>query len=94
MPDVRDNTEKSRFEIDVDGKVAGFAEYERRRDGEIVFTHTEMDDAYEGQGLAAKLARGALDMVRTSGDKVVAECAFIAGWIERHDDYKDLLAAS
>jgi len=91
MPDVRDNTEASQFEIVVDGDVAGFVQY--RRDGDVVdMVHTEIGDAYEGQGLGGKLARGALDIVRAAGAKVVPSCPFIKGWIDKHEDYQDLLA--
>jgi predicted GNAT family acetyltransferase len=91
MPEVRDNTESNRFEIVVDGEVAGFVEYQR--DGGVVdMVHTEIGDAYEGQGLGGKLARGALDLVRSAGGTVVPSCPFIKGWIDKHEDYQDLLA--
>ena len=93
MPDVRDNPEQHRFEIVADdGKVAGFVQYQRRGDGVIDLVHTEIDDAYEGQGLGGKLARGTLDLVRSRGEHVVASCPFINGWIEKHPDYEDLVA--
>ena len=92
MATVVDNPDLSRFEIHVDGQVAGFTEY-RQQPGVVDFVHTEVDDAYEGQGLGGQLARGALDQVRASGRKVVATCPFIKGWIAKHDDYQDLLAA-
>ncbi len=92
MADVVRNAEQSRFEIHVDGAVAGFTQY-RARDGVIDFVHTEIDDAYEGQGLGGQLARGALDAVRAEGRTVIATCPFIKGWIEEHEDYQDLLAA-
>ena len=60
--------------------------------GVIDFVHTEIDDAYEGQGLGGQLARGALDDVRANGQKVIATCPFIKGWIAKHEDYQDLLA--
>jgi predicted GNAT family acetyltransferase len=56
------------------------------------FVHTEIDDAYEGHGLGGKLARGAMDAVRDAGQKVIATCPFIKGWIAKHPDYADLLA--
>ncbi|WP_033341842.1 GNAT family N-acetyltransferase [Catenuloplanes japonicus] len=87
--EVRDNTD--RFEIVVDDKVAGFAAY-RVRDDAIVFTHTEVDPAFEGQGLGSKLAAGALDAVRARGGAVVPRCAFIKSYIDRHPEYQDLLA--
>jgi uncharacterized protein len=87
---VQDNPARRRFEILVDGRPAGFAAYQVRSDA-IVFTHTEVDDEYEGKGVGSKLAKGALDQLRERGDKVVAQCEFIAAWIDKHPDYKDLL---
>ena len=83
---VTHHPEKSRYEAHVDGALAGFAAY-RIAHGHQVFTHTEVDDAFEGQGV------GALDDVRARGEHdVVATCPFIAAWIERHPDYQDLVA--
>jgi predicted GNAT family acetyltransferase len=90
-PTVIDNPSASRFEIIVDGQVAGFAEY-RRRQGAIEFTHTVIEDAYEGQGLGSRLVRGALDDARREGLQVVATCPFVKDYIERHPQYADLLA--
>ena len=92
-PTVTDNPAASRYEIHVEGSRAGLAHYRDGGDGTLVFDHTEVDDAYEGQGLGGRLARGALDDVRARGLKVVAECPFIRRWIHEHDDYRDLLAA-
>jgi predicted GNAT family acetyltransferase len=91
-PSVRDNREDNQFEIVVDGEVAGFAQYRRGDGGVIDMTHTEIGGAYEGQGLGGKLARGALDLVRGEGAKVVPSCEFIKGWIEKHEDYQDLVS--
>jgi hypothetical protein len=89
---VVQSAERSRYEAYVDGELAGFAVYELRP-GVIDFLHTEVDDAFEGHGVGSTLAREALDDVRRDGSrKVVATCPFISSWIERHDDYKDLLA--
>ena len=90
-PSVTDNPDRHRFEIVVDGAVAGFAAY-RTRENAIVFTHTEIDPAYEGQGLGSRLARGALDTVRERGVRVYAQCPFIAGYIDKHPEYQNLLA--
>ncbi|UPK75642.1 N-acetyltransferase [Nocardioidaceae bacterium SCSIO 66511] len=88
---VADATERSRFEITVDGSVAGFAEY--RLDGDVItFTHTEVADEYAGQGLAGALVRAALDDVRTRGLSVRAQCPYVAAYIKRHPEYADLLA--
>ena len=88
------NQERDRYEAFVGDELAGFAEY-RLRDGIIEFTHTEVDDAFEGHGVGSTLARDALDDVRRDGSRrVVASCPFIKEWIEHHPDYEDLLEAA
>ncbi|WP_406831779.1 GNAT family N-acetyltransferase [Pedococcus sp. KACC 23699] len=89
---VTHHPELSRYEARVDGELAGFAAYKVTR-GHQVFTHTEVDPAFEGQGVGGALARGALDDVRSRGENdVVAMCPFIAAWIAQHPDYQDLVA--
>lgn len=92
MTDVQttDNAEQHRYEARVDGELAGFAEYRLQGD-RVVFTHTEVDDAYEGQGIGSSLARSALDDVRAAGRTVVPLCPFIRSWIDKHPDYADLV---
>jgi predicted GNAT family acetyltransferase len=94
MVDVRHDESESRYTALVDGEVAGFAAY-RLSDGLVVFTHTEVDPAYEGHGVGSVLAREALDDVRRDGSrKVVPLCPFIKEWISRHPDYQDLVDPS
>jgi predicted GNAT family acetyltransferase len=94
MSDVQttDNAEQHRYEARVAGELAGFAAYRVQGD-RVVFTHTEVDDAYEGQGVGSALARAALDAVRASGRSAVPQCPFIRSWIDKHPDYADLVAA-
>ncbi|MFA1549546.1 GNAT family N-acetyltransferase [Actinomadura chokoriensis] len=90
--EISDNAAKSRYEIRVDGDLAGFVEYEPG-EGALTFVHTEVDSAFEGKGIGSALARGALDDVRGKGFSVVPVCPFIKKWIERHPDYKDLVGS-
>jgi predicted GNAT family acetyltransferase len=88
---VTDNPEESRYEVRVDGELAGFSEYHLTKTS-TVFTHTEVLDEFEGHGVGSKLARGALDDVRAKGERdVVPICPFIHGWIDDHPDYADLV---
>jgi predicted GNAT family acetyltransferase len=86
------NDERQRFEATVDGELAGYSEY-TRGEGRIEFTHTEVDDAFEGQGVGSTLVSEALDQVRAEGLDVIATCEFVASYIERHQEYADLLAS-
>ena len=92
MPDVRvtHNSDDSRYEAWVGQEMAGFAVYQLTRDL-IVFTHTEVDPAFEGQGVGSALAREALDDVRGTGRQVLPLCPFIKAWIESHREYVDLV---
>ena len=88
---VEQDTEQHRYVAKIDGEVAGFVSYRMQGD-DFVFVHTEVDDAFEGRGVGSALARQSLDDVRRQGVKVVPQCPFIAGWIERHPEYADLTA--
>ena len=87
QPIVTDNPEATRFEAHIDGRLAGFAEYQLT-DALIVFTHTEVDPAFEGQGIGSAIARFALDQLLAGGTrKALPVCPFIKGWIQRHPEY-------
>ena len=87
---VRDNTERHRFELDADGHIA-FSNY-KRADGVLTILHTEVPKELEGRGIGSALIRGVLDIARAQGLKVIAVCPFATGYIERHPEYADLLA--
>ncbi|MFC8796362.1 GNAT family N-acetyltransferase [Promicromonospora sp. NPDC057138] len=90
---VVDNPEESRFEVRVDGTLAGFAAYETDP-GVVIFVHTEVFEEYEGRGLAGRLARTALSMVREAGATIVPLCPFIRSYVRKHaPEYDDLLRA-
>jgi predicted GNAT family acetyltransferase len=87
---VRDNTERNRFELDADGHIA-FSNY-KRADGVLTILHTEVPKALEGRGIGSALIRGVLDTARRQELKVIAVCPFAKSYIERHPEYADLLA--
>ena len=90
-PVVTDNPDESRFELRVDGALAGISEYKLHGD-HITFTHTEVDDAFEGEGLGSVLSRHVLGAARDAGLAVYPACPFIARYIKRHPhDYLDLV---
>jgi predicted GNAT family acetyltransferase len=89
--EVRNNRERSRYELLKDDRVIGVAEY-YLRDGVLVFPHTEIDPALRGRGLGAILVREALEDVRRTGSSIVPACWFVAEFIDLHPEYGDLVA--
>jgi len=87
---VRKNTDASRYEAYDAETLAGVAAYIPAQ-GMVVFTHTEVDPTYEGQGVGSALARAGLDDVREQGLQVMPLCPFIHAWIGRHREYLDLV---
>jgi predicted GNAT family acetyltransferase len=83
---VTHNREQLRYEVFSDGKPAGFTQYYRTGD-RVVFTHTEIDGAFSGQGLGKVLAGRALDDVVANGKVIVPMCEFIAGYVKKTDKY-------
>ena len=92
MADVRRNDDEGRYEIWVDDHVVGFTQFRPREDGVLVFPHTEIDEDRRGQGLAGDLIGAALDDVRARGETIEAQCRTVAGFIDDHPEYADLLA--
>lgn len=87
---VDDNPDRRRFEIDLgDGSLA-IAEYTLPA-GKIMFTHTEVPEAHEGQGIGTTLIRHALGEARARGLKVIPICPFFAAYMKKHPEVQDLL---
>ncbi|MDR7253003.1 putative GNAT family acetyltransferase [Nocardioides sp. BE266] len=83
---------RSRYELTSGDDVIGFIDY-ALADGVITMIHTEVGEAYSGQGHAATLARSALDDARSRGLSVVPSCPYVAAYIRKHEEYADLVKA-
>jgi uncharacterized protein len=87
---VDDNRDQHRYEAHVGDRLAGFADYKLATEL-IVLTHTEVDPAFEGQGIGGKLARAAMDDVRDRGLQALLICPFMNRWVKRRPDYHGLV---
>jgi predicted GNAT family acetyltransferase len=98
MPDtapplrVTDAADHARYEAHVGDELAGFVTY-RKRPGTITFVHTEVEPAFEGHGVGSRLAAAVLADARAQELRVVPLCPFIAGYIDRHPEFADLVGA-
>ena len=90
VTDVRRNEEAHRYELTLDGRVVGIADFVDRPEA-VVIPHTEIAPDLRGQGLGAVLVQGTLDDLRSRGRSVVPRCWYVAQFIDEHPDYRDLL---
>ncbi|MFD5537012.1 GNAT family N-acetyltransferase [Streptomyces sp. NPDC127079] len=88
-PVVVHNEALSRYEILFGGERVGLTAYLDRGD-QRVFYHTEVDEAFAGQGLAGRLVREALTHARAAGKRVVPVCRYVAKFLQRHEGFADL----
>jgi predicted GNAT family acetyltransferase len=87
---VQDNPTSSRFEITVDGELAGFVDY--RKDGdEYALPHTRIFTQFEGQGLGSTLVSGALSEIAHRGGTVLPYCPFVPKVIRDHPEFVKLV---
>ncbi|GAB3857979.1 hypothetical protein GCM10028822_32550 [Hymenobacter terrigena] len=91
MP-IQHDTKNQEFTISQDGHDGELA-YARPAEGVIDFTHTFIDKALRGQGMADELARAALAFAREHKLKVKTSCTFMKSFVKKHHaEYADILA--
>jgi uncharacterized protein len=91
---VRRNPDRPRFELVQGDEVVGVADFREVGDT-LFFHHTEIARSMRGQRMGERLVKGALDLVRADTErtrKVVAQCWFVAEFLELHPEYADLVA--
>ncbi|RVW10601.1 N-acetyltransferase [Prescottella agglutinans] len=86
QPEV--HSDSRRYEIRVGNETAGFTEFVDSGDQRIFF-HTEIDERFSGRGLASTLIRAALEDTTAHAKRIVPICPFVAGFLEKHDDFAD-----
>ena len=85
------NEEKKRFELAVDGHVA-FIEYILTNQNVMYLTHTEVPVALEGKGVGSSIVAKALNYIRSNGFTLAPLCPFVAAYLKRHPEWKEILA--
>ncbi|MFL5846963.1 MAG: GNAT family N-acetyltransferase [Solirubrobacteraceae bacterium] len=93
MGDITDNPAESRLELTVDGELAGWLDYRPAGESTII-AHTEVLDHHEGEGLAGRLVRAAIERIVADGKSVIPTCPFAAGYIAKHPELEEAVLPS
>jgi NAD+ kinase len=89
---IVDSFERSRYEVLLGGELAGTLQYVRHAE-HVELLRTEIDQAFQGRGLAGRLAGGALDEIRARAGRIVVSCPYVTGYLERHPEYASLVVS-
>lgn len=81
------------FTITVNGQTVGAAAFEDRGNRRV-FVHAEVDDAFQGRGLATILVGEAINSTRADGLGVVAVCPMVAAFLRKHNEFDDIVGPS
>lgn len=89
--EIRHEKAHRRFTLAV-GEGLAYITYREVNPDTLDFDHTFVPPPLRGGGVASRLTEHALRHARIQGLKVIASCPFVATYIERHAEYRDLLA--
>jgi uncharacterized protein len=90
---LEDNTSRRRYELWLGDTLVGSLVY-RSRPNAVALVHTQVEPAFEGQGIGGRLVAAVLDDVRSRGLKIVPICRFVQSYLERHPEHQDLIAST
>lgn len=88
--EVHDNAAETRFEVHVDGQLAGYVDYRRHHD-EYALPHTRVFPQFEGRGIGGQLIAGTLSEIASRGGTVLPYCPFVPKVIRDHPEYLALV---
>lgn len=90
MDNITHNPSARRFETVIDG-VAAFLSYDVMNDDTLDYNHTIVPSELGGRGVGTALVKYALTYAREHNKKIIASCSFVASYVNKHDEYQDLL---
>lgn len=93
--DIVDKASARRYELRVDGDLAGLLDYRVEGDtddGPVTFVHAEVYPRFEKRGLGKRLVKFALDDVIGDGKQFVPQCPFVVYFVEQNPSYAEHVA--
>lgn len=92
QPVIGEDTDRSRYEAHLGDRLAGVITYVDDADGNRVLQHTVVGEEFGGRGVAGALTAFALQDAEASGRKIVPQCTYVQGWLEKHPEQQQHVA--
>ncbi len=87
---VRHEKAADRFAARLDGKIA-YLSYEEHEGSVLDYAHVFVPEEFRGKGIAGKITQTALDWARKEGYSVIPSCPYVSSYIEKHEEYRDIV---
>lgn len=88
---VEDSGSKGRYFLrSPEGAVAEMT-FSKAGEHIIIIDHTEVPDAFRGQGAGLRLVTRAVEDARAAGKKIIPLCPFANAQFRRHKEWTDVL---
>ncbi len=89
--EYEDNGSKGRYFVrGPNGEIAE-STFSKIGERQIIIDHTEVPDAFRGQGIGLKLVTRAVDDARAAGKTIIPLCPFAREQFRRHPEWADVL---
>ena len=82
---------KGRFAAIDEGKQAGAIFYTSVGETKIILDHTEVDNAYQKQGIGKIILMKIVDFARTNNIKIIPLCPFAKSVFDKTESIRDVL---
>ncbi|KGN31666.1 acetyltransferase [Knoellia sinensis KCTC 19936] len=93
LPEIRleDSGSKGRYVLRSAAGDEAEMTFSRAGEHTIIIDHTEVPDAFRGQGAGLRLVTRAVEEMRAAGKKIIPLCPFAAAQFRKHPEWADVL---
>ncbi|MFU0504938.1 GNAT family N-acetyltransferase [Pseudaminobacter sp. NGMCC 1.201702] len=88
---IEETDSKGRYILRGAGGAEAEVTFTKLGEHQIIIDHTEVPEAFRGQGAGARLVTRAVEDARKAGKKVIPLCPFAASQFRRHPEWADVL---